>query len=180
MSLSRLEPPGLVHLYTGDGKGKTSAAIGLSVRAAGHGIPVLFAQFLKSRDSGELTALAKLGIPVLRAKTSGKFVSQMTAGERQEAYVQHMELLAQVQEKMQTLPGAVVVLDEVVDAVNCGVVELNSLLELIQTRPAATELVLTGRNPATKLVALANYHTGFVCNAHPYQSGIAARPGIEY
>lgn len=85
---------GLIHIYCGDGKGKTTAAIGLAVRAAGRGMPVLIAQFLKGRDSGELHALAKIPeITLLRGRGGGKFTFQMDERELQQTYDENSKLL---------------------------------------------------------------------------------------
>ena len=171
---------GLVHLYCGDGKGKTTAAVGLSVRAAGAGKAVLFCQFLKGRQTGEIEPLKRLGVRVLRAKSGGKFVSKMTEQEKRELARQHSECLREARELLKDGGFGLAVLDEAVDAVNCGALELEELLAFIRGRPPGTELVLTGRSPDPEIIALAGYYTVFQCRKHPFQRGVAARRGIEY
>lgn len=171
---------GLVHLYVGTGKGKTTAAVGLAVRALGQGVRVLFCQFLKSEKTGELEPLARLGAKLLRAEHGGKFTFQMTPGELSEARAHHMRCFEEISRIVAREQPGLVVLDEVVDAVNAGVLDCEALVELIRTRPAGTELVMTGRNPPEALRELADYYTDFVCVAHPYQRGVAAREGVEY
>lgn len=175
-----MQQKGLVHLYVGDGKGKTTAAAGLALRALGSGLRVLFCQFLKGRRSGELEPLERLGAILLHAKESRKFVFQMDGAERAEAKESHRACWEKASALVLSGEVDLAVLDEVVDAVNCGMIETEWLLELIRSRPAGAELVLTGRNPAPEICALADYHTEFRCVRHPYDSGTAARRGIEY
>lgn len=182
-NLSTLEPnrSGLVHLYTGTGKGKTTAAIGLAVRFAGTGGRVLFCQFLKATPSGELEPLEKLGVTVVRPHGSKKFIFQMTPEERQ----QEMQIQRECFEHICRMAAdasapALLVLDEVVDAVNCAMISLDELCSFLQQRPPSLEVVLTGRNPPDVLCKLADYHTDFVCLRHPYETGVAARRGVEF
>lgn len=180
--MSTLEPrdTGLVHLYTGDGKGKTTAAIGLAVRVLGSGRHVLFCQFLKGRDTCELKPLATLGAGIRRAKCGTKFMHQMTEDERAQLALDHCSCFDAAVEEILSGQVDLAVLDEVVDAVGCGLLGLEQLLRLLQSRPAHVELVLTGRNPPPALQEAADYHTDFVCRKHPYQRGVCARRGIEY
>ena len=182
ISLSALEPnqKGLVHLYTGNGKGKTTAAVGLAVRALGSGMRVLFCQFLKGRDTGELAPLEQLGASVLRAKSGCKFLSQMNKQERAALACGHCDCLQAAAAQIYDGAFDLLVLDEVVDAVNAGLVDENALLTLLRERPGYVEVVLTGRNPSPALCEAADYHTDFVCRRHPYEKGIAARRGIEF
>lgn len=170
----------MVHLYVGDGKGKTTCAVGLAVRALGVGKRVLFSQFLKGRATGEIQPLEQLGADLLRAKAGDKFVFQMSTEERCQAKDLHTKTLLEIQKRMTSGQYDLIVMDEVVDAVNCGVVELSLLLELLAQRPKPVELVLSGRNPPEELVACCDYYTEFLCHKHPYQHGIPARKGIEY
>lgn len=171
---------GCVHLYVGDGKGKTTAAAGLALRALGCGKRVLFCQFLKGRASGELRPLAEAGAEILRAKTGEKFLFQMDEAELAQALREQQSCFEAAARRLLEDRFDLAVLDEVVDAVNAGAVELDALTGLIRTRPPHQELVLTGRNPDGALVELCDYHTDFVCRRHPYQSGLPARQGIEY
>lgn len=179
-SLSGLEQRGLTHLYTGDGKGKTTAAAGLAVRALGAGKSVLFCQFLKGRESCELAGLQALGAELLRAKCGSKFIFQMDEREREALANDHRLCFDEVISRVSGGKTDVVILDEIIDAVNEGLVPENDLLRLIRNRPANVELVLTGRNPGADIVDASDYHTDFVSVKHPYQNGIPARRGIEY
>lgn len=184
IGLSSLEPKsgvsGLVHLYVGDGKGKTTAAVGLAVRAVGHEEPVLFCQFLKGRETGEIAQLRALGIEVQRAKTGERFFFQLSPAEQEELRKTHGQCLQEAAQAAAEGRYRLIVLDEVVDAANCGAVEYPALLALLAGRAPGVELVLTGRNPDPQLVEQADYLTEFVCRKHPYQRGIAARAGVEY
>ena len=170
---------GYIHLYVGDGKGKTTAAAGLALRAVGWGWRVVFAQFLKGRQSGEVAALQKLGATTVLTQTTGKFTNQMTPQELAEQAVHSIAALDSIREMLGE-GCELLVLDEVVDAVNCGFLPLAALLEFLHERPGQTEVVLTGRKPPPELAALADYHTEFACRAHPYEKGVSARKGIEY
>lgn len=171
---------GLVHLYVGDGKGKTTAAMGLAVRAMGTGDRVLIAQFLKGRPTGELEPLEKLGAWVMRVKQCDKFTFQMTPQELADTKRLHLDMLRQVEQAAAKGEVDLVVLDEVVDAVNAGVIPLEILERVVNSREPHVELVLSGRNPPEALCLLADYQTFFQCVKHPYQNGIPAREGIEY
>lgn len=182
--LSQLEPKqgtvGLVHLYVGNGKGKTTAAVGLAARCVGRGRKVLFCQFLKGRPTGEIEPLERLGVEVRRAKCWHKFFSRMNEAERAELRASHGDCLAGAGEAAASAAYDLVVLDEAVDAVNCGALEPEALLRLLRERSPSVEVVLTGRNPLPALVEAADYHTEFLCRKHPYEKGVASRPGVEY
>lgn len=171
---------GLVHLYVGDGKGKTTAAVGLAVRCCGHGEKVLFCQFLKGRPTGEITQLEKLGIDVVRAKTGEKFFFQLDDDEKEQLKVGHARCLNQAAQAASDGSYRMIILDEVIDAANCGAVSYLALMELIANRAPDTEIILTGRNPEKQLSDAADYLTEFKCLKHPYQCGVAARPCVEF
>ena len=168
----------MLHLYTGDGKGKTSAAIGLCVRARGAGLRVLFAQFLKGMETSELIPLEQLGVVVVREAPSHKFLFQMDEAE-QDAYrtAQHESFRALCE---RAGDFDLMVLDEALDAVSCGIIPEAELLAFIDDRPAGLELVLTGRGPSPALRERADYHSDLHAVRHPYQQGVTARRGIEY
>ncbi|MDR2908412.1 MAG: cob(I)yrinic acid a,c-diamide adenosyltransferase [Oscillospiraceae bacterium] len=170
----------MIHLYTGNGKGKTTAAAGLCVRALGRGKRVLFAQFLKGRGSGELGSLRRLGATVMLAKTGEKFLFQMNGEERAATQKEHLAAFGEVRDKALCGRYDLAVLDEVVDAAVLGLIPLEGLLCLAKDCPPGMELVLTGHNPPEELAAICDYHTDFVCKSHPYSRGVTAREGIEY
>ncbi|MDR1512789.1 MAG: cob(I)yrinic acid a,c-diamide adenosyltransferase [Propionibacteriaceae bacterium] len=176
-------PPttGLVHLYTGDGKGKTTAAVGLAVRAAGRGRRVLIVQFLKGRDSGELHSLALLpNVTVTRLSRDFGFFWTMTDDEVGSVRAEHDALLAQAAAALRRGDCDVLVLDEAAAAARHGLVDEARLLELVDNRPSAVEVVLTGRDPPSALVGRADYVTEMRQVKHPYERGVGAREGIEW
>lgn len=167
---------GLVHLYCGDGKGKTTAAMGLALRALGQGLSVTVVQFLKSGTSGELAPLGQLGAAVYAGKAGTKFVSRMTEAEKQttrELQTDHLQqALAQ--------PCDLLILDEACAAARLQMVDERLLRQAVLERPASREVVLTGRDPADWMVTAADYITEMQCQRHPYDKGILARKGVEY
>ncbi|MBR4099314.1 MAG: cob(I)yrinic acid a,c-diamide adenosyltransferase [Clostridium sp.] len=166
----------MIHLYFGSGKGKTTAAIGLALRAAGRGLPVTVAQFLKGSDTGERSVLSHLpGTVVLDVPDSLPFLFQMSPGEREAECQRSLALLAQAEE--QAGRGGLLILDEVCDAVNEGLIPLETLLALLEHTGAET--VLTGRAPHQALLDRADYITRFEKLRHPYDQGTPPRPGIE-
>lgn len=171
---------GLIHIYCGDGKGKTTAAVGLAVRCAGRGNKVLLVQFLKSRDSGELYSLAKLpDIEVMRGKESKKFTFQMNEEEKHALLIEHNKMFEQVLEKIKNGGYSLLILDEVIGALNAKVFEMPKLIEFLRHKPENLEVVLTGRNPAPELVEIADYVSEMRKVKHPMDNGIMAREGIE-
>lgn len=167
---------GLVHIYTGDGKGKTTAATGLAVRCAGFGGKVVFYRFLKACESSELKALAKLGIYVKSPASSKKFYFQMTEDEKQLAKNEIASALDNIySEKCDLL-----VLDEIICALDLGIIKKERLTDVITAKPPETELVLTGRNAPDYLLGYADYVSEIKCIKHPYDKGVSARPGIEF
>lgn len=171
---------GLIHIYFGDGKGKTTAAVGLAVRCAGRGNKVLLVQFLKSRDSGELYSLAKLpDIEVMRGKESKKFTFQMNEEEKHALLIEHSKMFEQVLAKIKNGGYSLLILDEVIGALNAKVFEMPKLIEFLRHKPENLEVVLTGRNPAPELVEIADYVSEMRKVKHPMDKGIMAREGIE-
>lgn len=171
---------GLIHIYCGDGKGKTTAAVGLAVRCSGRGNKVLLVQFLKSRDSGELYSLAKLpDIEVMRGKESKKFTFQMNEEEKHALLIEHNKMFEQVLAKIKNGGYSLLILDEVIGALNAKVFEMPKLIEFLRHKPENLEVVLTGRNPAPELVEIADYVSEMRKVKHPMDRGIMAREGIE-
>ena len=167
---------GLVHLYAGDGKGKTTAAMGLALRALGNKKRVTVVQFLKGMPSGEADLLHQLGATVYRAENITKFVFQMTEQEKIEAKAAYTQLLQQAA----CQPTDLLVLDEACAACALEMVDVQMLKDVVQKRPEGLELVLTGRDPARWMIEAADYYTEMCCRKHPYEKGIAARKGIEF
>ena len=171
---------GLIHIYCGDGKGKTTASLGLAVRCSGHGNKVLFVQFLKAWRTGELNTLELLpNIEVLRAKETAKFTFQMSPEEKAQVLKDHMALFEAVKNKCVAEKIDLLILDEVVGACDRGVFNKEALLEFLRNKPETLEVVMTGRNPFPELVELADYVSEICKRKHPKDKGIMARVGIE-
>lgn len=167
----------MLHLYCGNGKGKTTAAMGLALRAAGRGKRVVIAQFLKGANSGERFALAQLPqVTLLPVPDTVKFSFRMTEEERRAEARRYQDLLAQIRREA---PGCfLLVLDEACAAVNTGLLPLEDLLACLDSLEC--EVVLTGRDPAPQLVERADYMTSMEAVRHPFEQGISARKGIEF
>ncbi|MBQ3670071.1 MAG: cob(I)yrinic acid a,c-diamide adenosyltransferase [Treponema sp.] len=175
----------MIHLYCGDGKGKTTAAVGLSVRALGNGVPVVFLQFLKGRGAGEVQVLGALGAFVFRGKSGDKFVSQMTDAEKAETKRISDENLSRACAEVRRLCecGRVLfVLDEVCAAWNAALVDKEAVSALVERAKGSgcVELVLTGRNPPVFMSEAADYVTEMKKIKHPFDAGIRARRGVEF
>ncbi len=164
-----------LHIYTGDGKGKTTAAVGLTVRFLAHGSAVLFLQFMKGAPSGEITVLEKLGVPVLRlSKNYGFYPNFSDIDAVQE---EHNRMLSAA-EKFIKGGGGLLVLDESLSAYTLSLVSGNRFLKLLQSK--SCEIICTGRNAPAEITDLADYITEMRSVRHPFEKGILARPGIEF
>jgi len=171
---------GCIHIYAGDGKGKTTAAMGLALRFAGSGRRVLVAQFLKDGTSSELKALAQLpGVTILSGKAVPGFARQFTAQDRAIVRAEHDQRLAQINHLLSDEPWHLLVLDEIIGALNQGLVDKTKLLTLLDQRPTGLEIALTGRNPDPDLALRADYFSEVQKIKHPYDRGLAAREGVE-
>lgn len=172
---------GLTHVYCGDGKGKTTAAIGLGVRACGSGKRVLLVQFLKGNGSSELTALRQLpNFPVLPAPGNIKFTFEMTKQELDETAVLCTARLREAVSTAAAQGSDMLILDEVFGAISCNLLPNEMLVELIKNKPQKLELVLTGRDPKPEVLELADYISEIKKVKHPFDKDIPARRGIEF
>lgn len=175
----------MIQLYTGEGKGKTTAAVGLAVRAAGTGLSVLFTQFMKGNDSGELSGLSCIPkIRICRSPKNFGFYHKMTPEDKKEITQIHNGILQEALKSLQEDSCQVVILDEITYPVTWGLVDmilLQKVLEQSSTKQDKfPELILTGRNPHQKLINCADYITQMNAQRHPYEQGIGARRGIEF
>ena len=170
---------GLIHLYCGDGKGKTTAAVGLAVRASGAGKRVIFTQFFKDGSSSEVEVLKTLpGIQTIHADTVRRFYHAMTPEQREQAREDYTALFRQVTDAAKE--ADLLILDEIVSACNRGVVPEGLVADFLRSKPAQLEVVLTGREPSPAFVELADYITEMRKLRHPFDRGVAARKGVEY
>ena len=171
-----MEKLGLIHLYCGDGKGKTTAAMGLALRALGRGLRVVVVQFWKDGSSGETAPLERLGARVLACPGPAKFSWEMTPAERERTRAAQDALL----EEALSLPCDLLVLDEACGALEAGLLDEALLKRAALDRPAGQEVVLTGRAPAPWMEERADYITRMEGVRHPFDGGAPARRGIEY
>lgn len=170
---------GYVHIYYGDGKGKTSSAIGLAIRSAGAGNKVFLTRFLKDANSSELCVLKKIsGITLGDAPIKLPFYFSMTPKQKNDYKLYAHKLLDRAKEEMQNYD--VVILDEFIDAVNLEIFNLEEAIAFVNAKPDATELVLTGHSVPKELKALADYVSFVKAEKHPFNNGVVARKGIEY
>ena len=163
----------MLHLYFGSGKGKTTAAAGLALRALGHGKKVVVVQFLKDGTSGEIEPLRRLGAAVF-ACPNAKFTWLMTPQEKAAALAHNTQTL----EAALQMPCELLILDEACAALRTALLPDALLQKAVLNVPY--EVVLTGRDPADWMLQNADYITEFTARRHPYEKGIPAREGIEY
>ena len=163
----------MLHLYFGSGKGKTTAAAGLALRALGHGKKVVVVQFLKDGTSGEIEPLRRLGAAVF-ACPNAKFTWLMTPQEKAAALAHNTQTL----EAALQMPCDLLILDEACAALRAALLPEALLRKAVLNAPY--EVVLTGRDPADWMLQNADYITEFTARRHPYEKGIPAREGIEY
>lgn len=170
---------GLLQIYTGDGKGKTTAALGLALRAAGWGMKTYIGQFMKGRAYGELEAVRALA-PLITIEQFGRnslvHVKEGTPEDRKAAQVG----LRAARTAMTSGEYDIVVLDEINVALFFQLLTLQEVLDLIDAKPPHIELILTGRRVPQELIERADLVTEMREVKHPYQKGIGARRGIEY
>jgi len=170
---------GMVQVYTGDGKGKTSAAFGLALRAVGRGLKVYIIQFIKGGfDYGELYIVEK--IPNLKLATfgRGRFVTETPPSEEDSKLAREAFELAK--KVVKSGEYDVVVLDEINVALNLKMISLNKVIDLIKNKPKHVELILTGRYAPTQIIDVADLVTEMKEVKHPYVQGVPPRKGIEY
>lgn len=171
----------MIHIYCGDGKGKTTAAIGLAVRAAGCGMKVLFARFLKNEDSGELRVLDSIPeIEVLHLKRSYGFFNTLSEETKAEVRQMYGELWDRIRKKVSGGQFQMLVIDEFMAAYRYELIDRADAIEFLEGKPEALEVVLTGRDPSPKLISLADYVSEIQKVKHPFDQGILARRGVEY
>ncbi len=178
MAAERLDT-GLVQVYTGDGKGKTTCALGLALRAAGQGFKVFIIQFMKGRQTGESCAAARLAPEVtLRHFGRGNLVNLRAPAPEDLALVQEAWALAR--RLLAAGEHDLVILDEINLALTHKLVPLEEALEALRRRPPGVEVVLTGRQAPPELVEMADLVTEMRPVKHYYQAGVKARRGIEW
>jgi len=170
---------GLVQVYTGNGKGKTSAAFGLALRATGRGLKVYVIQFIKGGfDYGELYAVKQLANLKLKAFGRGKFITEkppekVDVGCAREAFELAKKVVASGEYD-------IVILDEINVALNLKLIKVGDVIELVRNKPKHVELVLTGRRAHPEIIEMADLVTEMKEIKHPFRKGVPPRKGIEY
>ncbi len=168
---------GYVQVYTGNGKGKTTASLGLAIRAAGAGFKVLIVQFLKQGDYSEIKALKRFDdLITIEQYGMGRFVKGKPSQEDMELGKKGYE---RAKNALTSGSYDMVILEEGNVAVTCGLYSENDLMALVDMKPASTELVITGRNACAALIERADLVTEMTEIKHYYKNGVKARVGIE-
>ncbi len=171
---------GLVLVFTGNGKGKTTAALGLALRSWGHDMNVLMLQFIKSRQCGEHLAVQRMQSEFEIRPLGRGFINFNDAEDMVRQQQAAREVLQQVEDAMLSGQYQVLILDEILYALKYGLIDLPGVLALIDGKPDALHLVLTGRDAPPEIIDRAHLVTEMKEIKHPYQQGIPAQKGIEY
>ncbi len=172
---------GLIQIYTGDGKGKTTAAVGLAVRARGHNLRVCYIYFHKDPEKkayGEFKLLEKFGVDVFGfARKHPHFSKDLAAEDVRRECLNGLEFIKKLYQEEKY---DIVILDEIVISLRDGFLEEEEILEILEMKPEELELVLTGRGATEKIVEKADLVSEIKKIKHPYDSGMQGREGIEY
>lgn len=170
---------GKIHIYYGCGKGKTTAAIGQAVRAAGSGLKVLVVQFLKDNCSGERKILERIpDITCFHGKDQVKFVSRMNEEEKRNLKEYNENIMDEIGKVCDFFD--MVILDEILCAVWLKVLNEDILLQFLERKKEGIEIILTGHEATEKVLKIADYVTEIRKIKHPFDKGVKARKGIEY
>jgi len=168
---------GLIQIYTGKGKGKTTAALGLAVRAVGHNFKVAIIHFMKIWDYGEVKSLRKLGIDLFRYGTT-ELIDPKNPSPID--YEEANKALLKAEKVIEKSDYDILILDEINVAIDFNLIPLKRVIDLIDKKPNKLELVLTGRNCPQELIERADLVSFINEIKHPYQKGIKTRKGIEF
>lgn len=171
------EKLGLVQVYTGKGKGKTTASLGLGFRAAARNINVLMIQFLKpASDYGEHIAVEKFDNFTIKPLGSNRFVNNPSEDDKKEAKI----ILDKAKEEIYSNKYGLVILDEINVAMHFNLIAPEDVIDILKNRPENIEIVMTGRGAPDKIIEYADLVTEMKQIKHPFEKGISARKGIEY
>jgi cob(I)alamin adenosyltransferase len=173
---------GLVIVFTGDGKGKSSAALGITLRAFGHNMYVSIVQFIKSpSETGEARAAERLAPEIECVSLGEGFVNCCGSTKPLDEHIKAAsEALAAARQRIYAGSWDIVVLDEINNAVKLGLVDIKAVLDLVRNKPYKLHLILTGRDAHPDLIAAADMVTEMRDIKHPYNAGMAAQKGIDY
>lgn len=171
----------LKHLYYGNGKGKTTAALGLALRAAGNGMNVHIVQFLKGTKTGELNSLSLIeNISVSRCDRNYGFTFRMTENDKKKITDCHNKLLADALERVRCGKTDMLILDEIIDAFNLRLIDREMVLSVFLDNTPSAEIVMTGHKPTQFFIDCADYASEIRAVKHPFEKGIKSRKGIEF
>ena len=171
----------MIHIYYGDGKGKTTAAIGLAARAAGSRMKVLFVQFLKTEFSGERHTLSHTeNVSLTFCPIELKFTYEMDEAEKSKAATMFRRIFDDSVTTVLTRKYDMIVLDEIFSAIEADMLSEYDVYEFVSNAPKNLEVVMTGHNPSERMLSLADYITEMKKIKHPYDKGVQARFGIEF
>lgn len=181
---------GYIHIYCGDGKGKTTSSVGLAIRAIGNQIPVIFVQFMKNDSSGEINILKNLpNTTIMHSEKHFGFYNTLSEEDKKEARQFNRKLLeeainistdiAKANNKEDRKIGGLLILDEGIGTYNYNLLDKSLLIDFLKNKPDNLEVVLTGRNPVDELIKLADYVSEITLVKHPFEKGIGGRLGIE-
>ena len=168
----------MIQVYTGNGKGKTTAAIGLALRSLGRGRRVALLQFLKLNETGEMRGLSRFENCQVQQFGTSDFITEETAKELDRQLAQ--EGCSRAEEILCDKAADLVILDEINVALHLKLIKLERVIDLIAACPPEIELVLTGRDCPQEIISLADYVSEIKEIKHPYRKGIIAREGIEF
>lgn len=168
---------GLIHIYTGEGKGKTTAAVGLTIRAIGNGLKVLFVQFIKEKFSGEISILSKFPELIEIYKCGTGFVyEEKKINQREKIKI----CIEELKIKIKTKKYDMIVFDELAVAINLGLISKDEAENFLSLVNKDTEIIITGRGAPQWLIDKADLVTEMKNIKHYFEKGISARKGIEY
>lgn len=168
----------MIQIYTGNGKGKTTAAIGLALRSLGRGRRVVLLQFLKRKETGEMSGLARFENCSIQRFGREDFITEETINELDRQLAE--DGCSRAEEILRDKSADLVILDEINVALHLKLIEIARVADMIAACPPEIELVLTGRDSPREIISLADYVSEIKEIKHPYRNGITAREGIEY
>lgn len=180
----------MIHLYSGEGRGKTSIAVGTAVRMSGAGKRVIFAQFMKGQESSEIGILGSLpGVEICCVPESFPFYNGMSEEQMESITKYHNDILMHIMDEVKLVgemgedgqsPQLLVVLDEITYPISWNLVDQTMVRRLLSDLPESVELIMTGRNPSEEMIAFSDYWSEVMMKRHPYEKGVMARKGVEY
>ena len=172
---------GYIQVYTGDGKGKTTAALGLGLRAVGHHLKVIMIQFMKGMPTGELESIKKLepDFEIRRFGETEKFVFLMNEQEKKKLSCQIQQEIKEIHQIMGQNSCDILILDEILGSIQAGLVSIQDVLDIMDAKPGSMELILTGRGLPEEIAQRADLITEMRAIRHYMNAGIPARKGIE-